>query len=177
MKIERVQTISPESLRKADFSFDVEEEAAPPFDGPALKNVAPVERYTKQYRVNLGIIDAPDASRSMIAVAREGCQVAGYIDASRAWNNCARIDDFAVDRAYRRQGLGRQLMDEAVCWAWDQGLRVVRLETQANNIPACRFYERYGFRLGGFDRHLYDEIPAHPRPETALFWYFSILRD
>jgi streptothricin acetyltransferase len=133
-----------------------------------------VERYTKRYRVDPETFDAQDDSRSMIAVAREGCQVAGYIVASRAWNNCAQIDAFAVDRAYRRQGLGRRLMDEAVCWTREQGLRVVRLETQTNNIPGCRFYERYGFKLGGFDRHLYDEIPAHPGRETALFWYCSI---
>jgi hypothetical protein len=41
MQIERVQNISPESLGKADFSFDVEEEATPPFDGPGVEEPGP----------------------------------------------------------------------------------------------------------------------------------------
>jgi hypothetical protein len=46
-------------------------------------------------------------------------------------------------------------MDRAVSWANEQGLPGIRLETQSNNVGACRFYERYGFELAGYDRHLY----------------------
>jgi len=43
------------------------------------------------------------------------------------------------------------------------------LETQSNNVAACKLYERLGFTLGGFDRFLYrGEMPE--TREIALFW-------
>ncbi|AGC48953.1 streptothricin acetyltransferase [Myxococcus stipitatus DSM 14675] len=175
MRIERVETLTETELRGTDFSFDVDEEAVAPFDGPALTRVVPVTRYTKHYSWDDERIDAANPDTSMVAVVRgEDSRVAGYIVASRAWNHCAQIEDVAIDRAHRRRGLARTLMDEAVRWAKEQGLRMVRLETQSNNVPACRFYERYGFQLGGFDRYLYTALPTQTRPETALFWYLSV---
>ena len=46
------------------------------------------------------------------------------------------------------------------------------LETQDNNVPACRLYERCGFQLRGFDTHLYKgHDPA--TGEIALYWYLT----
>ena len=45
------------------------------------------------------------------------------------------------------------------------------VETQNNNVAACKLYERCGFRLSGFDQDLY----RGQDPETteiALFWYW-----
>ena len=50
------------------------------------------------------------------------------------------------------------------------GLPGIMLETQNNNVAACRFYESCGFHLGGFDRELYRGITPDT-DETALFWY------
>lgn len=174
MRIERVETLTSAEWSESDFSFDVEEEAAGPFDGPGLGEVAPVARYTKRYSMDADRITASNPERSMIAVLRGEDGVAGYLVVSRAWNGCAQIDDLAIDRAHRRRGFARMLMDEAVRWAKEQRLPTIRLETQSNNVPACRFYETYGFVLGGFDRHLYDAIPSQTRRETALFWYLAV---
>jgi RimJ/RimL family protein N-acetyltransferase len=44
------------------------------------------------------------------------------------------------------------------------------LETQDNNVPACRLYARCGFQLRGFDTHLYKgDDPS--TDEIALYWY------
>ena len=45
------------------------------------------------------------------------------------------------------------------------------LETQDNNLQACRFYQRIGFRLGGVNTMLYKNFRKPVRDETALFWY------
>ncbi|WP_342377154.1 GNAT family N-acetyltransferase [Myxococcus stipitatus] len=170
-----MKTLTGTELHGTDFSFDVDEEAVAPFDGPTLSRVVPVTRYTKRYSWDEAHVDASNPDTSMVAVVRgEDSRVAGYIVVSRAWNHCAQIEDVAIDRAHRRRGIARALMDEAVRWAKEQGLPSVRLETQSNNVPACRFYERYGFKLGGFDRYLYTAIPTQARSETALFWYLSI---
>lgn len=44
------------------------------------------------------------------------------------------------------------------------------LETQNNNLGACRLYERCGYVLGGMDHLRYRGIDAQTR-EVALFWY------
>ncbi|GEN07681.1 streptothricin acetyltransferase [Myxococcus fulvus] len=174
MRIEHVEKLTAAELSGSDFSFDVEEEAVAPFDGPTLSRTVPVTRYTKRYELEADLVETTDPAQSLIVVARSDGQVAGYILVSRAWNHCAQVDDFAVARSHRRQGLARALMDEAVRWTRERGLQTIRLETQSNNVPACRFYERYGFRLGGFDRYLYSAIPSQPRPEVALFWYLRV---
>jgi len=44
------------------------------------------------------------------------------------------------------------------------------LETQNNNLAACRLYESYGFVVGGVDYLRYRAIdPA--TEEAAIFWY------
>ena len=61
-------------------------------------------------------------------------------------------------------------MDTAAAWSRERGLHGVSLETQDWNLLACRFYLKYGFRLGGIDRFAYD-ADAPYRGETALYFY------
>ena len=66
--------------------------------------------------------------------------------------------------------MGRALLQHAVAWARERQLAGVMLETQNNNVAACRLYESCGFQLGGFDRYLYKGL--HPdTDEIALYWY------
>jgi streptothricin acetyltransferase len=61
-------------------------------------------------------------------------------------------------------------MERAIEWARSLDLPGLMLETQDINVKACRFYERMGFVLSGFDRHLYKAtLPG--RDEIALYWY------
>ncbi|MDX0430819.1 GNAT family N-acetyltransferase [Sinorhizobium medicae] len=102
-------------------------------------------------------------------------ELVGYVSVSRDWNGCAIIDDIAVARPYRRHGIAGELLDHAVMWTRAVGLGAVRLETQSNNVAACRFYQSYGFALGGYDRFLYREIDPEKQDEVALFWYLKLL--
>lgn len=154
-------------LAACDFTFDVVEEATGPFDGDDIVNVVPVAPYRKAYECTGDL--APEEGE-ILFVARVAGRACGYAVVARAWNDFAQIEDIAVDRQVRRLGVGARLLDAAVAWARAQALPGLRLETQSNNVPACRFYARYGFRLGGHDRHLYGALGL-PRQETALFWY------
>ncbi len=57
-------------------------------------------------------------------------------------------------------GLGRRLLGEAI--AAYPAARVLRLEVQAQNAPAIRFYERLGLRAIGDtgERGGFTDIPA-----------------
>jgi ribosomal protein S18 acetylase RimI-like enzyme len=82
----------------------------------------------------------------------------------------AYIRDLTVDVPYRRAGVGSRLMEQAARWAHQRGLAGVMAETQNVNVPACRFYDSFGFLLGGFDMQLYRGFPELAG-EMALFCY------
>ncbi len=173
MQIQRVEAL-PASLKKADFSFEIDGEAAPPFDGPGVARVVSVPGRLKAYGLSEAFFEPASKEERLLITAIDGDDVAGYLCASPGWNGCVLIDDLAVEHRFRRRGIGKMLMDEAVAWAGRSGVRAIRLETQSTNVAACRFYERYGFVLGGYDKHLYSQLGADVRNEVALFWYFFL---
>ncbi|WMJ86303.1 GNAT family N-acetyltransferase [Anaerocolumna sp. MB42-C2] len=96
----------------------------------------------------------------------------GSIRVCKRWNGNAFIDDLAIDRAHRGHGVGRMLMDAAVQWGKDKGLNGVSLETQDWNLLACRFYLKYGFKLGGIDTKVYTH--SLYKGKTALYFYLTL---
>lgn len=84
------------------------------------------------------------------------------------WNGFAYVNDLIVDRAHRGHGVGTALLRAGIDWAREQSFPGVMLETQHDNVAACRFYEAHGFVLGGFDRMTFQ---MHKPGEVALYWY------
>ena len=110
-------------------------------------------------------IDNPDRIADL---AYDGDRCVGQIVLRRDWNGYAFIEDIAVARAARGQGVGSALIGAAEAWAKQVGLRGLALETQDTNVWACRFYSKRGFRLGGVNTELYRALDSQ---EIALFWY------
>ncbi len=161
-------------LASCDYSFPITEVALGPFDREKVSDRTidvPPHRKTYDFSSEAlgGHLERPE---HQLFVAEEIVgQPVGYAAASVAWNRFVSVDDLAIDAANRRAGAGRRLMDIVVAWADRMKAPGLRLETQANNVAACRFYESYGFVLGGHDRHLYAGMVANAH-EVALFWYF-----
>ncbi len=64
-------------------------------------------------------------------------------------------------------------MDKAIDWAKKNNMVGIMLETQDNNVDACLFYQKCGFKLGGFDKYLYNGL-GNPNKEIALYWYLNL---
>jgi [ribosomal protein S18]-alanine N-acetyltransferase len=81
-------------------------------------------------------------------VEEEGRELAGFLVARRVSSDL-EILNFAVRDAYRRRGIGAELLRSALEWA--QSLQVTHaiLEVRASNLAALRFYERYKFEVVG----------------------------
>jgi ribosomal protein S18 acetylase RimI-like enzyme len=133
-----------------------------------IENVPP---YEKQYPEQPGEYDGyiRDLESEVFLAFVDGA-AAGRIVLKKWWNGYGYVENIAVNRAYRKKGVGQQLMQQAVAWAKAMNLPGLMLETQNINVPACRFYERFGFRLKGFDTQVYQALMPETE-EVALYWY------
>ena len=83
------------------------------------------------------------------------------------------IEDICVSASYRGNGIGTALIQKAVQWAKEKGLCGLALETQDNNLLACRFYAKCGFSVGAVNTMLYKNFEKPWSDETAIFWYMK----
>ena len=174
----RIEEISPhnqQDLNRIDSTFTIDsvlDIAATDF-GNKLSFIS-VPPYEKHYPPDTFDVPAYIGSRDrVIYLAYMDGKIAGQIVVKRNWNRLALVEDIAVDRSMFRLRIGTALMDHAAKWSRDNGFPAMMLETQDTNAGACRFYHAYGFKIGGYDRHLYSASPAY-RHETAVFWYYFL---
>jgi len=88
-------------------------------------------------------------------------------------NDLAVLWDIRVQPDARRSGIGKALFDHVIDWSRERGCGQLKIETQNVNVPACRFYEGVGCRLGRIDRYGYGNAPevAH---EVMLIWHLVL---
>lgn len=115
-------------------------------------------------------IDNPD---QCIFLDYENGQCAGQIILRRDWNLYAFIEDISVAAKFRGQGIGTALINQAMAWAKEKGLKGLALETQDNNLLACRFYQKCGMKIGAVNTMLYRNFSKPWCDEIAVFWYMQ----
>jgi ribosomal-protein-alanine N-acetyltransferase len=69
----------------------------------------------------------------------------------------AHIGTIAIDQSYRRLGLGRFLLAEALLDAYKSGVRQSFLEVRRSNQPAITLYEQFGFQIAGIRSRYYKD--------------------
>ncbi|MGH1347580.1 MAG: GNAT family N-acetyltransferase [Nannocystales bacterium] len=90
----------------------------------------------------------------------------GSLDLAEGRDDVALLWDLRVSDNARHQGVGSALFRAAERWAAMKGFRQLEVETQNNNVPACRFYERMGSVLRAANHGAYPELPD----EVQLLW-------
>ena len=77
-------------------------------------------------------------------VALDHQKIAGY---GGLWQVCGegQIINIAVRPEYRRQGLGRQIMEQMIAFGRQNGLFEMTLEVRESNLPARALYTACGF--------------------------------
>lgn len=81
---------------------------------------------------------------SLWLVAVEDERVIGYVG-SQSVPPEADVMNLAVAPEYRRQGIGRQLMQALTEFLHTQGIESLFLEVRASNDPAIALYSEFGF--------------------------------
>jgi streptothricin acetyltransferase len=134
-------------------------------------SIIPVAPYEKILNIDVEdyttFIDNP---QKVVFFADVDGKPVGQINMIPWWNYFAYIEELTVDTEYRGKGVGKALLTRGIEWARAQGFPGVMLETQHNNVPACKLYEQCGFVLAGFDLYAYKNFPE-ARNEIALYWY------
>jgi ribosomal protein S18 acetylase RimI-like enzyme len=95
-------------------------------------------------------VGAPRWRRLWLALDERG-SIAGHIDLRARPEPLAShraMLGMGVHRAWRRRGVGAQLLDTALAWARSQdGLKWIDLEVLSENQPAIALYLRAGFTM------------------------------
>lgn len=113
-------------------------------------------------------IDNPDKA---VFLAYSNAECVGQIILRKEWNLYAFVEDICVSQAVRGQGIGSALIQNAVDWAKKSGVNGLSLETQDNNLIACRFYAKCGFEIGAVNTMLYKNFEKPWSDEVAVLWY------
>jgi GNAT superfamily N-acetyltransferase len=133
-------------------------------DYDAFKDQGP-ERWAKLWDIsNWRVISAFLEDRRI-----GGCVIAydtPEVDKLEGRKDIAALWDLRVEPDYRREGIGGRLVEAAAAWAIRHRCRILKVETQNINVPACRLYAKHGFVLCAMDRYAYRELPA----EVELIW-------
>jgi len=92
----------------------------------------------------------------------------GAIEACiEAWTNRLRITELWVADSFRKQGIGKKLLQKAKEYARSERVRSIVLETQSSNVNAIGFYLYEGFSLIGMDTSCYQTNDSSTK-ETRL---------
>jgi ribosomal protein S18 acetylase RimI-like enzyme len=95
------------------------------------------------------------ARRSRTLVAEADGEAVGFVNARCAQRGWGMVTTLDVAPGWQRQGIGARLLAAIEQWLADQGVRVVALETPADESGARQFYEKHGYQLGGRVRGYY----------------------
>jgi ribosomal protein S18 acetylase RimI-like enzyme len=81
-----------------------------------------------------------------IFVAVKDGEVIGYIAVTISQaKSLGRIADMVVDARFRRQGIGSKLIERALEYMREQGVRLAKIETLTNNEAGQAAYPKHGF--------------------------------
>lgn len=107
--------------------------------------------------------------RSVVLVGEADERPAGYLCLAPApAPDALWITDLVVDPAFRRQGLARRLLSEAIGWARARGQARLFFEMQSKNHGAIQLAQKMGFIFSGYSDFFY------PNEDISLFFSFAL---
>lgn len=79
--------------------------------------------------------------------------------------------DIRVAPEYKSMNIGTKLFKHAVEWSIKNNCKQMKIETQNDNVPACKFYAKQGAKLGEINMYAYY---GEDTDEVMLIWYLGL---
>ena len=102
---------------------------------------------------------------ALYLVAESGGRVAGSAGMRMVCGE-GYIDNVVVDESFRRQGIGRMLMEELLREGAALGCDAFTLEVRVSNEAAIALYEGAGFVSAGIRPGFYED----PTEDAVIYW-------
>jgi RimJ/RimL family protein N-acetyltransferase len=125
-------------------------------DGRWILGTGPWRAPADERRYLRSVERHPDAA---VFVAEDGRSIVGRLSLARDPHPASRhVADLGlmVAASHRRQGVGTLLLERAVEWARDCGVRKLELHVFPWNEPALGLYEAFGFEREGYRKRHYE---------------------
>lgn len=173
MKIIKINRQNFTDINKANQPFEIIGKIKPTFYDGKWKYTEELYKnpYVKEYpNENFDCDSYIDNPEKAVFFAYSDTECVGQIVLKRDWSKYAFIEDICVAGSVRGQGIGTNLIKTAIEWAKKSDLKGLALETQDNNLLACRFYAKCGFVIGSVNTMIYKNFDNE---EFAVFWYLK----
>lgn len=99
-------------------------------------------------------IEAINSDHAFILVAMDADKVAGF-SVFYLTPPEAELPDIVVEKSYRGQGLGKQLLEYAATELTSKNIDTIFLEVRESNAPARALYTKMGFEEIGTRKYFY----------------------
>ena len=132
-----------------------------------------VSDYSKQF----------DMSNWAVFMAFDGDKAVGGAIAASKTKEIRMLDgrddlcvlfDLRVDDTCKGMGVGTKLLQMVIEWSRANRLKQVKIESQTNNVPACKFYAKQGAVLRAVNEYAYLDDPYAREYEMQVVWYLDL---
>jgi len=107
--------------------------------------------------------DIYDSEISNVLVAKSGSTVVGYVSFTVIIDEC-QIINFATKNEFKRQGVGKSVMEALLSHCEKIGVKKYFLEVRVSNDGAIALYKKYGFVPVGISKNHF----SAPREDAVL---------
>ncbi len=108
-------------------------------------------------------LDIYDSEISSVLVAKIDGVVAGYVSFTVIIDEC-QIINFATKNEFKRQGVGKRVMEALLDYGKEHGVIKYFLEVRVSNEGAISLYKKYGFVPVGISKNHF----SLPREDAIL---------
>lgn len=109
------------------------------------------------------------SDNSVFIGAYDGEKCIGLAIMQKAFFKYMYLMDLKVNKEYRRRGTAKKLIEAAEKVAAGNGYRGIYTTGQDNNIGACLFYIKCGFRIGGIDTEVYNGTKQEGKTDIVFY--------
>ncbi|MBQ9165393.1 MAG: ribosomal protein S18-alanine N-acetyltransferase [Oscillospiraceae bacterium] len=140
-----------------------------PMDRELIPQIAELERlsFSVPWTEEMLLEELESMTSSVIVAVDKDGHVLGYASLTVVLDE-GYINNIAVQRKYRRMGLGSDLLGVFIRFAKAQNLSFLTLEVRDTNLAARSLYSKFGFREVGRRKNYYDQ----PREDAILMTKF-----